>query len=134
MRAFFSDFLERIIQIARELPGNAKQLFTAWLGSLSALQLLLGAVILLFVVILILDNHRFVVRRYRVRTDKIRKNMTLVFLTDQHAKVYGEDNEKVIRRIREAGRGKLDFTVGSALDLFGGKLRLEDVLQQCDRR
>ena len=102
MRAFFSDFLERIIQIARELPGNAKQLFTAWLGSLSALQLLLGAVILLFVVILILDNHRFVVRRYRVRTDKIRKNMTIVFLTDQHAKVYGEDNEKVIRRIREA--------------------------------
>ena len=102
MRAFFSDFIERIIQIARELPGNVKQLFTAWLGSLSALQLVLGAVILLFVVILILDNHRFVVRRYRVRTDKIRKNMTIVFLTDQHAKVYGEDNEKVIRRIREA--------------------------------
>ena len=36
-----------------------------------------------------------------------------------------------IRRIREAGRGKLDFTVGSALDLFGGKLRLEDVLSFC---
>ena len=36
-----------------------------------------------------------------------------------------------IRRIREAGNGKLDFTVGSALDLFGGELRLEDVLQQC---
>ena len=36
-----------------------------------------------------------------------------------------------IRRIREAGRGKLDFTVGSALDLFGGKLPLEDVLSLC---
>ena len=38
-----------------------------------------------------------------------------------------------ICRIREAGRGKLDFTVGSALDLFGGKLKLEDVLSMCDR-
>ena len=38
-----------------------------------------------------------------------------------------------IRKIRDAGRGKLDFTVGSALDLFGGRLRLEDVLRQCDR-
>ena len=34
-----------------------------------------------------------------------------------------------IRKIRDAGCGKLDFTVGSALDLFGGRLRLEDVLQ-----
>ena len=33
-----------------------------------------------------------------------------------------------IRKIREAGRGKLDFTVGSALDLFGGHLALEDIL------
>ena len=38
-----------------------------------------------------------------------------------------------IRKISEAGGGKLDFTVGSALDLFGGKLKLEDVLRQCDR-
>ena len=39
-----------------------------------------------------------------------------------------------IRKIREAGHGRLDLTVGSALDLFGGKLRLEDVLQQCGIR
>ena len=36
-----------------------------------------------------------------------------------------------IRKIRDAGSGKLDFTVGSALDLFGGSLPLEDVLRAC---
>ncbi len=36
-----------------------------------------------------------------------------------------------IRKIRDAGCGKLDFTVGSALDLFGGRLPLEEVLQIC---
>lgn len=36
-----------------------------------------------------------------------------------------------IRKIASAGNGKLDFTVGSALDLFGGKLALEDVLRIC---
>ena len=35
-----------------------------------------------------------------------------------------------IRKIRDAGCGKLDFTVGSALDLFGGRLPLEEVLQE----
>ena len=36
-----------------------------------------------------------------------------------------------IRKIRDAGCGKLDFTVGSELDLFGGRLPLEEVLQIC---
>ena len=33
-----------------------------------------------------------------------------------------------VRRIGELGRGRVDFTIGSALDLFGGNLKLEDVL------
>ena len=37
-----------------------------------------------------------------------------------------------IKKIREAGAGRLDFTVGSALDLFGGGLALEDVLKAQD--
>lgn len=36
--------------------------------------------------------------------------------------------------IREAGKGNLDVTVGSALDIFGGKgLRYTDVVTICDR-
>ena len=34
-----------------------------------------------------------------------------------------------IMKLREAGRGRVDFTVGSALEIFGGKLRLEDVIE-----
>ena len=33
-----------------------------------------------------------------------------------------------IRRIAQLGGGRVDFTIGSALDLFGGPLKLEDVL------
>lgn len=34
-----------------------------------------------------------------------------------------------IEKIREFGRGKVDFTIGSALDIFGGKLELEKVCE-----
>ena len=33
-----------------------------------------------------------------------------------------------IRRIREKGEGRIDFTVGSALDLFGGNIPFEDLV------
>ena len=37
-----------------------------------------------------------------------------------------------IRRLRTAGRGKVDFTVGSALAIFGGSLGLEEIIE-CTR-
>ncbi|MBR0152158.1 MAG: phosphoribosylformimino-5-aminoimidazole carboxamide ribotide isomerase [Lachnospiraceae bacterium] len=37
-------------------------------------------------------------------------------------------------RFREISGGVLDVTVGSALEMFGGKLRLEDVLEACETR
>ena len=33
-----------------------------------------------------------------------------------------------LERLKVLGRGKVDYTIGSALDLFGGRLRFEDVL------
>jgi phosphoribosylformimino-5-aminoimidazole carboxamide ribotide isomerase len=30
--------------------------------------------------------------------------------------------------VRVAGQGRVDITVGSALDIFGGKLKYEDVV------
>ena len=38
-----------------------------------------------------------------------------------------------IARIREAGGGRVDFTVGSALDLFGGSLSFEEACRLADR-
>ncbi len=34
-----------------------------------------------------------------------------------------------IEAIREVGRGRISFTVGSALDIFGGKLKYDDVVR-----
>ena len=36
-----------------------------------------------------------------------------------------------IKILRELGHGKVDVTVGSALDIFGGKLKMEDVIRIC---
>lgn len=35
-----------------------------------------------------------------------------------------------LRQLKRLGRGKVDVTIGSALDLFGGPLRFEDVLEE----
>ncbi|CAN0208698.1 unnamed protein product, partial [Ectocarpus sp. 8 AP-2014] len=31
-------------------------------------------------------------------------------------------------QVRELGRGRVDLTIGSALDIFGGDLRYDDVV------
>lgn len=37
-----------------------------------------------------------------------------------------------LRLLKELGKNRLNVTIGSALDLFGGKLRWEDVLEACN--
>lgn len=38
-----------------------------------------------------------------------------------------------LEKLRELGKNKVNVTIGSALDLFGGKMKWEDVLAYCDR-
>ena len=38
-----------------------------------------------------------------------------------------------MRLIRDIGHDRIDVTVGSALDLFGGKLKFEEAVKLCDR-
>lgn len=38
-----------------------------------------------------------------------------------------------LKRLRQAGRGRVDVTIGSALDLFGGSLAFDRVLGYCDK-
>ncbi len=33
-----------------------------------------------------------------------------------------------LKKLKELGRGRVDVTIGSALDLFGGEMKLDDVL------
>lgn len=42
----------------------------------------------------------------------------------------GVHNFEDLRQIREMGQGRLNVTIGSALDLFGGPMRFEDVLAE----
>ena len=37
-----------------------------------------------------------------------------------------------LERLRLLGRDKLDVTVGSALDIFGGNMIFEDVISYCN--
>ncbi len=38
-----------------------------------------------------------------------------------------------LERLRRAGRGRVDVTIGSALDLFGGSMQFDKVLGYCDK-
>lgn len=38
-----------------------------------------------------------------------------------------------LRVIKEQGKDHVDVTIGSALDLFGGKMKFEDVLSECQK-
>lgn len=44
----------------------------------------------------------------------------------------GVGSFKDLDKIRAIGSNKLDVTVGSALDIFGGNMKYEEVLAQCD--
>ena len=44
----------------------------------------------------------------------------------------GVGSDEDIQTLRTLGKGRLDVTIGSALDLFGGKLEFEKVLECMD--
>ena len=60
-----------------------------------------AVLILVMLTALIVDNLRFVVRRYKLRSDKINYPVKIVFIADLHEKSYRNDNEKLIGKIRE---------------------------------
>ena len=56
-----------------------------------------------FVIVMVIDNNRFVVREYAACSPKVLSPVRIVFVADLHEKSYGPDNEKLIGRIRELG-------------------------------
>ena len=53
-------------------------------------------------------NRRFIVRRYTVRTDKLRRAYRFVYLSDLHQKVYPGGNEAITAAVRKE---KPDFII-----------------------
>lgn len=43
----------------------------------------------------------------------------------------GVRNFQDLEKLKEAGQGRIDVTIGSALDIFGGKMAYEDVVSFC---
>ena len=62
---------------------------------------IIAVLILVMIAVLIIDNMRFVVRRYKLRSDKIRYPVRIAFIADLHEKAYRNDNEKLVEKIRE---------------------------------
>lgn len=60
---------------------------------------LFAGVILLILGLFLLYNNIFVVRRYSLSTDKLQKDLKIVLLSDLHNKVYGKNNQPLLKRI-----------------------------------
>ena len=80
-----------------------------------AILLLIAA--LFFIVVMVIDNHRFVVREYTVRSPLIRYPVRVVFIADLHEKDYGNDNEKLVLEI--AGQKPDLILIGGDLIVSG---------------
>lgn len=55
--------------------------------------------ILLILGLLLLYNNVFVVRRYRLESEKLEQDLKIVLLSDLHNKCYGKDNARLLKRI-----------------------------------
>lgn len=56
----------------------------------------------IMLIALLIDNRRFVVRKYRVRSSRIQYPVKIVFIADLHEKCFGKDNEKLVDAIKKA--------------------------------
>ncbi len=63
---------------------------------------LLGALILLGLTVLVIDNNRFVIRKYKISGSRVKKPLRIAFLTDLHENAYGRDNRTLSEAIRIA--------------------------------
>lgn len=62
----------------------------------------LGVIVVLavfFIIVMILDCNRFVVRKYRCREGKIRKDVKVLLLSDLHNKSFGRGNIRLLKAI-----------------------------------
>lgn len=62
---------------------------------------ILIAVGIFFVIVMIIDGNRFVIREYTLESEKIDKEYKLVLLADLHNRTYGENNEKLIKAVEK---------------------------------
>lgn len=65
-------------------------------------QYLLFAIIIIglfFLVVMIIDCHRLIIREYNFKSDKVTKDTDFVLLSDLHSKSFGKNNIRLIEKI-----------------------------------
>lgn len=60
---------------------------------------LIAALALFFIIVMILDCNRFVVRKYRCRKEKLKKDVRVILLSDLHNKSFGKGNARLLKAI-----------------------------------
>ena len=60
-----------------------------------------GIAVLVLLWVMLYDSNRFVIRKYAVEDERIRKQCRAVVLSDLHNKRYGRENERLLEAIRE---------------------------------
>lgn len=74
---------------------------------------LLGALLLFGTAVLVIDNNRFVIRKYKISGRGVKKPLRIAFLTDLHENSYGRGNRALSDAVRKTDPG---------LILIGGDL------------
>lgn len=93
--------------------------FLSYWGSLGEKMLLqIGIVILgiaaFFIIVMIVDCHRLVIREYSVPMEHLQRNVSFVLLSDMHSTVFGKNNSKLIEKVKQC---KPEFIV-TAGDMY----------------
>ena len=69
--------------------------------TLDILIWLLISIIIFFIWVIVFDTSRFTVSSYEFESDKVHKDVRVVFLSDLHCKMYGEGGTFLLEKIRE---------------------------------
>lgn len=77
-------------------------------------------VILFFVIVMIVDGNRFVIREYTLESDKINKEYTFALLADLHNRSYGTNNAKLLAAVEDVKPDAI-LTAGDMLTAKPGK-------------
>ena len=82
--------------------------------------IILGILVLFFLIVMLLDKNRFLIKEYKLATDKTKHKYRFVILADLHVKEYGKNNEKLIAAINKANPDGI-LIAGDMLTAKSGK-------------
>lgn len=95
---------------------------------------ILVVLVLFFLIVIIVDGNRFVVKKYKVSTEKTKHFHKIVVLADLHGKEYGYQNEKLLEAIEQQNPTAVfvagDMLVAKPGEEFGHVLRFLGELQK----